>query len=243
MSYIVKLYVEGREYTLQQYSSVIEQPCREDLLPIGKPFFRGIKIVVHMDRDPFFFDWALATDAPKKVEVHFIDVIPGKPIRKMRLHDCHCVSFECEFDANSTYHTRDFIHITAGAVEYLDIGFGFANHWGDLPVERTNVIVTEDDEEEEPRFKSIKYYDEKDKQIDETRFTDVSKIKVGVSNISDGESIEITMNRENGQHISANEKEVTFSGIVSDGYAVLEKLELKRDWEINQDNSNTNNDV
>ena len=164
MSYIIKLYVEGREYTLQQYSSVIEQPCREDLLPIGKPFFRGIKIVVHMDRDPFFFEWALATDAPKKVEVHFIDVIPGKPIRKMRLHDCHCVSFECEFDANSTYHTRDFIHITAGAVEYLDIGLGFANHWGDLPMEQTNVIVTEDDEEE-PRFIGYHYEDLENNKI------------------------------------------------------------------------------
>jgi len=97
--------------------------------------------------------------------------------------------------------------------------------------------VIEKEEKKEPVFNSIEYFDEQENDIEETRFTNISKVKVGVSHIDDGETIEIIMHRENGDGVIQNQKEITFSGLVDNGYAVLEKVEMKRDWEITNENN------
>lgn len=240
MSIKITLFVDDLEFNVLDYFFDFFQNSDYTGRPSNKPNSYPFKLTLEARKDNTFFEWAIHPTMQKRsVKIVFSPVNGMSKSTTIELLDVHCLLCQYHFTATGSQPFVENIELSPATI-MRDGQVLMKKYWAVTDPAMLNQKSTLVGEEKEPMFNSIEYFDSEENEIEETRFTDISKIKVGVSNIDDGETIEILMHRENGEGVAENQKEVAFSGTVDNGYAVLEEVEMKRDWEIiNENNEET----
>lgn len=235
-----KLYLLDQELDILFFNSGLYVPTDYQGKPWGTPDGGMISVVIPSPPKTNAFLENLLDDRMVKGSIKFYKWDGIHPEAELEFANAYIVEYGKDFHNTSVNYYHMTLSISPGIQRYR--GTIYERSWNpDNPfiADDTPVLTRED---KEPRFLSITYFDENNNEINESRFTNTAKIKVATADIDEGESVEIILERENSKEMQQGKQNITFSGIVDDeGYATLEQLELKRDWELTNDENISNN--
>ncbi len=128
MSIIAKLHVGGKEFTILQFRYGITQNADYNGYPSAKPIGGHWSIVLESTKDAVFYEWMIAENTLKNVEIVLSSSSFNTKTRTIKLYDVYCVKYHENFDGVNNQPMQTFIELSPAIM--MDSGVKiFEKYW------------------------------------------------------------------------------------------------------------------
>ncbi len=129
MSFLAKLIVDGKQYTILHCNYKFEQAIDGTGKPVARPSGGRITATIEADGSYDLFHWMSSPDQTKNGSIVFYKRDALSKLQEVTFQKGYCVSLEVEFDAIDDSSLQQEIVISAKSLKIGDMVFD--NNWGD----------------------------------------------------------------------------------------------------------------
>ncbi len=128
MSFLAKLIVDGKQYSILHCLYNFEQPMDGTGKPSARPVGGRIMVTIEADGSYDLLHWMSSPDQTKNGSIVFYKRDALSRLQEVIFENAYCVSLEVEFDAIDDSPLQKRIVISAKSLKIGDMTFD--NNWG-----------------------------------------------------------------------------------------------------------------
>jgi len=230
MSILAKLYIEDREINILKFNYSFNQKASITGLPSSKPTGGRFDIVFESTKDNLFFEWMVSNNSIKNLKIVLSPSSMSSKSRTIELIDTYCLKHQENFDGVNQQPMATYIQVSP-AIMVQDGTKIFEWYWkvSDLDAMNQEETVLE---EVTPNIININWINPETKEkLEETTYTESIALSLQIEN-PDGNSVTITITKEDGTEFENGKTELTFEEEINDdGLVEISAIEIKEQWE------------
>lgn len=229
MSFLAKLFINGEilnvlDTDIRFYQQVDPSTFKPNSVPMGGIFY----VTIEASAGTELLRLMLDPDDMCNGYIRFYRRDGLSKLTDYEFFDTFVVGFRTEFSA---YDSTPMTHRLVFSPGILRIGdVVFEKWWKVTDLDREEVVVTPEPVVPRPKLASVQWKGTDGSQLEETRYGNKVALEIAVAN-SEGGSVEITIEKEDGTEFGNGQKTLTFTEYLNDeGIAEISSLHIKDEW-------------
>ncbi|WP_299246374.1 type VI secretion system tube protein TssD [uncultured Aquimarina sp.] len=185
MSIQTRLFIDEKEFIVEQHYFSFFQNADQTGRPISKPMNRTFDFVIHGSQDTTFFEWSIHPQMIKNCKITFSSKFGTSKSNTVELLDTHCLFYKLHYQHDSS--SPMMVYFSLSPATILFNGQEMLSHWWRKtdPELLGQPVIEREDEHTEPKV--IDYYitDLNSKRIQSVKPDDKIILNIHTKNMID----------------------------------------------------------